>query len=347
LNTPNLFLLRATSPVPPQLRAFADANRSALIVARDIRARHRSNWEVDYVRGQGDDYPPFATLQTLSDALFVTALFDTEAGRADEAADAIVSGLSIAASMRQEPDVVIQGNRFRIGSRHVEALERLVADLEPSRPALAEVAHWLAENASPHPMQPGLLREVAEVNALLIRMENGEVDPNLASFLYPQTWPAWPKPWLGPVARWSRPLIRLAHGRYLRHMERLFEVQLAPGPRQPYPEPIVPERFALVDRLAEKFTQGKRYASEAGDRFTAELATAELAVALRRFRLDRGTYPDDLSVLVPAYLDRLPVDPYTGAPPEYARRGAGFALSARGDGRDYSFRRPIEWRVAK
>ena len=58
------------------------------------------------------------------------------------------------------------------------------------------------------------------------------------------------------------------------------------------------------------------------------LGATALAVALRRYRLDREAYPDDLSALVPAYLSAVPVNPFTGKPPVYARQGSGFTLGA-------------------
>ena len=47
---------------------------------------------------------------------------------------------------------------------------------------------------------------------------------------------------------------------------------------------------------------------EAGD------ACARAAVAMTRYRLDHGSYPPRLEPLVPAYLDAVPVDPFTGEP---------------------------------
>lgn len=52
-------------------------------------------------------------------------------------------------------------------------------------------------------------------------------------------------------------------------------------------------------------------------------------MALRRFRLDHGTYPTTLDELVPTYLKAVPLNPYTARPPEYVRQGAGFELHAR------------------
>jgi hypothetical protein len=95
------------------------------------------------------------------------------------------------------------------------------------------------------------------------------------------------------------------------------------------------------------FTAGLVRTIESGDLFASELNAAELAVALRRFRLDRGAYPDDLSALAPEYLASVPIDPFTGRPPVYTRKGAGFELHAEGP-KNRTPRPPeLDWVVAK
>lgn len=66
--------------------------------------------------------------------------------------------------------------------------------------------------------------------------------------------------------------------------------------------------------------------TDVGDAWTASLSRTAIAVALRRFRLERGAYPERLDELTPPYLETLPIDPFTGRPPEYARAGDGFEL---------------------
>lgn len=53
------------------------------------------------------------------------------------------------------------------------------------------------------------------------------------------------------------------------------------------------------------------------------------AVALLRYRLSEGVYPDDLSALVPAYLPELPQDPFAEAPYCYRKTETGCLLYSR------------------
>jgi len=327
--------LKATEPVPAETRAFAMANGPAIRMAAEIGTRRQSSWEVEY-RWPGDR-PPWGGIRTLSDALFVTSLLDIEAGRAEEAAKAITTGLAVASTLRQEPDLISQLMRMSaLSSRPLEALQQLITRLEPSKEALADVATLLAESRSPDPMQVGLLGETKMANAVLARMEAGRGDDRVGAV------------WSGPLGRIGRPFVRLSRAGYLRQMGRLLDVQT--GPR-PLPAPVDtpnPPIWAWSDRLAYGFTRGIERSIETGDDYVSELGATEVAVALRRFRLDHGTYPESLSMLTPAYLASVAIDPYTGQPPVYARAGAGFTLRARIGPSSRPVARPaLEWTVAK
>lgn len=341
-----LFSPRGSFPVSADLRAFAEPNAVAIRMADGIRTRARSNWNVDYA---GDGMrPAYMELRTLADAIWAAALLSIEAGHSDDAAVKTAIGLALASSLVQEPEVIAQMVRIAIGNRQILALERLLKDAEPSGPALAELAKWLAENRGAAPMRAALLGELKQVHSIFTRMEAGNVDRGTAEYLYPMTWPALPDSWYGPIARLSRPIVRLAHARYLRQMGDVLDVERGPRPRPEWPAPPpAPRRWELADRLVEKFASGMESVVDTGDDFASELAAAEVAVALRRYRLDRGAYPDDLMVLAPLYLDALPIDPYSGRPPYYTRNGAGFTLRVQ-EGRKTA--RPwfvLEWNIPK
>lgn len=97
---------------------------------------------------------------------------------------------------------------------------------------------------------------------------------------------------------------------------------------------------ALIDRLARSrspFDWLIRHESW-GTKITVSIAIehnqfalAQVACALERYRLAHGTYPEDLSALVPQYLELAPHDVVDGAPLRYERTGAGrFSLHSIG-----------------
>ncbi len=313
-------------PIPEALRAFAESNADAIRALDEVRRRRQSNWEIDYPART--NYLPYDSIRILSDAVFLTSMMDLEAGRSDEAARLAVTGLGIAASLRQEPDAVSQSLRVGyIGPRHITAIREIVTRGSPSAGALEELASSLAENRTPDPGL-ALLGELKEYNAILARMENGDIDPNVAGYIYPMTWPSWPKVLMRPAARLGRPFVREARVRVLEYAESVLDLlaRSAPHPRPPsFPEP---QRWNLVDRLAEKFVGSFEMETPMGHFFYDALGKAQVGVALRRFKIDRGSYPDYLTVLVPQYLPALPIDPATGRPPNYVRQGDGFALLA-------------------
>jgi hypothetical protein len=67
----------------------------------------------------------------------------------------------------------------------------------------------------------------------------------------------------------------------------------------------------------------------------AYLRTAQVALAVERFRLAAGGLPDSLGQLVPAYLETVLKDPFDGAPLRYRKLAPGFvAYSVGEDGKD-------------
>jgi hypothetical protein len=66
-----------------------------------------------------------------------------------------------------------------------------------------------------------------------------------------------------------------------------------------------------------------------GDLLDARLVVARTAVALSRARATDGRYPEDLSDLVPVFLDAPPVDTLTGENLDYRLTDEGFVLASR------------------
>jgi hypothetical protein len=314
--------LPESSIVPRDLQAFVDANTEAMRLAGEAIDRHQSSWDADYGEAGNGYAPRLLDIRTLSDAIALAAVLDRKAGRADEASRKTAAGLAVAASIRHEPSLISQLIRIAIAARQCEAIQSLIAGSEPSKAALEALARTLRENAETDPMRVGLLAELRYGHGLLVAMERQ------------------------PLGRIGRPFVRLAKIHYLREMERLLELQAGPRPHPPFPEQ---PRYGRLDwrRLTDNVLPGLWRAIDSGDQYNSVLGVTDIGVALRRYRLDRGNYPEELSAVVPEYLTRLPIDPVTGRPPAYARSGAGFTLKAEPIRKGSSANAALEWVVAR
>ena len=75
--------------------------------------------------------------------------------------------------------------------------------------------------------------------------------------------------------------------------------------------------------------------SESEDRADMILDLDRLALALAAFRAEHGSYPANLAVLVPQYINRVPQDLFSGRDLHYHREGPGFLLYSVGvNGKD-------------
>jgi hypothetical protein len=73
-----------------------------------------------------------------------------------------------------------------------------------------------------------------------------------------------------------------------------------------------------------------RIAQLAG-RSEAQLRTAWTGLAVERYRLAQGTFPEDLQQLVPDYLEAVPLDPFDGQALRYRRMHPGYIVYSIGE----------------
>lgn len=321
-----------TDVVPPDLRAFVEQNREAIQFAARIPTRTKASWDVDY--GGGGSLPLMEG-RNLSNILYLNAMLELEARRPDEAARMIATALAASSSLNNEPQLIAQLVRMAMAQRQFMALQRLVLQSEPSKIALEDVARWLRENRA-DPFRIGLESELAYASTTMTNMGSGRADPSGNHF-----------PGSRLMLRILRPFVRLAHVRYLRNMESLIANQAGPRPRPVWEAPKA-SPWSPIDAFAMTSLAGLARTVQAGDDYMSMLGASEIVVALRCHKLDHGSYPADLSALTPLYLDRLPINPYTGAVPIYARAGEGFTLRAPRDERYASKVRPTtDWKAAR
>jgi hypothetical protein len=298
--------------VPNDAHAFVDANEEAIRLAGEAVSRRQASWDADYAGG--GNVPRLLGIRLLGNAVYLDALLELRAGRIEEASHLGAAGLAVAASLRNEPALIVQLIRISIATQAFDAVKRLIERSEPSQAALEELARALEENRRPDPLRVGLLAELRQVNADLMG-----------------------RYFSGPFRR-----------EYLLGMERLIDMQSGPRPRPALPAPSLSMHwFGRGISGSANMISGLERAVDGGDTHNSMLGVTRLGVALRRYRMDRGNYPDELAALVPGYLPWLPDDPATGKPPVYARRGAGFTLKAQATTKDSTANAVLEWVVDK
>jgi hypothetical protein len=321
------------SAEPEDVRAFVDSNQDAIQLALEATTRHQASWDADYAGGA--KVPSLLDLRTLGNALALAAILDIKRGRPEDASANVAAGVAVAASLRREPGLLAQLIRVAIALQQCEAVRSLITRSEPSTAALEALARVLVDSRETDPMRVALRAELALQNAAFLKIERGEAtdmfDVRESPF------------WFGRI---GRPFVRLARLHYLQEMARLIDLQGGPRPHPPFPNS---PRYARWDWRSpgSSVLPGLDRAVDSGDRHNSVMGVTAIAVALRRYRLDRGSYPDDLSALVPTYLSRLPIDPVTGRPPDYARHGAGFTLRAEPVSKDTPPSAALEWTVLK
>jgi hypothetical protein len=263
------------------------------------------------------------------------AALASQDGAADNAV-ALVRGLFGAArSVGDEPTLISSLIRLACDAQAVAALERALAQGEPSLRELEAVQALLEKEAvdAGAPMFTQAMRgERAGMHKTLLNLRDradslatitgskGGVETTVTNIV-------------GPT------LARRSHGTMLKLLNEYVAATQLPFDHQP----------AAMERLDRRVKQAKMdydvvtallmpaimKVGEAHRRGVGNLRCAFVAVALERYRRDHGRWPDTLDALVPKYLSAVPTDPQDGRPLRYKRRPDGVVVYWLGpDGTD-------------
>ena len=337
--TAALWNAQPSAPVPSEVRALIGQNEPALRIAEDARQRQKSNWSYE----RDHETPPLLATRILANLLYAKACMDIEDARADEAARALASSLGVAASLRNEGPLIVQLIRIAAASQAYAGVQRLLSGPEPSAAAMADLAVALEEERQQSPARVGLLGELRWGHGRWAALAEGDAqvfEEGVAGWLGERR----PSVWLGLAAWFARPVVTFVHTRFLREVDQLIDAQAVLRPNRVLPwKTQRPGWFGRFDTWMPGFER----ALDSFDEHAAAQAGVATAIALRRYRLAHGAYPDDLSALAPECLKALPIDPYTGKPPVYSRIGSGFELKAGLPSIGGYDRRPFVWRVSK
>ncbi|GBC98642.1 hypothetical protein HRbin17_01156 [bacterium HR17] len=319
-------------------------------------------------------FPHLAPFREFARLLVAEGLWRKRQGDMDGAMESCLTGLRLVRRLGDEPSMIgflVQGAIFAIT---VSALQRILADEDPSpnayRMVIAELQAWDIDRNFVRALQAERVFVIATCEWLQERASRRELN----ALTDPSTTP----PLQLNLAVWlqSKPdLIARNELRMLQHYEALIALARKGEPYDWQALKRLEDRWQQeVDRPARGVELGSVALiwnenavaqmlmpplSRLFQRATTYHALQRIgmtAMALRLYRHGHGRYPETLQALVPQYLPAVPTDPFDGKPLRYRRSAKGFKVWSVGEdmkddggveGKPRWVRGDIVWRTMK
>lgn len=345
----------------PGIEALLARNRAALDLIKRGAARPRSRLPIDWSVEPNDVlFPHFRYARQSARLLAAEALIAAEKGDAEQAVESTLAGLRLSRHVAAEPTLIpflsgvaIEGITLR---RLSDVLQQV--DLTPSqcRALYNELGRLDWEGYFRH-------ATATEGCDALWCFETVQRSPregwdHLANGMGETPGGAAARPlialYLSPL---GKPLRLNEEVQYCDRLERALKLM-----DKPFPEGPAACKAATTqdDRLPRYWLMSQALVGPAAAGMTCYRAIAyrnamQVALALKAYRAERGSYPDSLAAL-DKYLGgasvarnrpsraqgwRLPPDPFSGKPFVYHRKGKGFVLYSFGEDLDDDGGRPF------
>ena len=346
--------LKPRQPLAPELlislKKSREEAKDGLADARALVNRPRGafpDWRVEVPRGV-----PLSRRQveTVSQLLYVDALVRIDEGDLAGAAGEIKAIVNAGRALGNEPMLAVQAGRVTAVVTAVATLERLLARGELPAAVLVDMQK-LFEDEARHPV--ALVALQGSRAAVEKRFEDVRTGRAGVPALFESPSRSFP----AIIYTWRS--IRENQTLHLAHATRMVELAKRPAPEQgpaldQYADGVSGQNQGLI-QMIYLFPFRENFSRNVGgwqSQHHAYLNLAVLGLASERFRLDHGRWPKSAEDLVPAYLEAVPYDPYTGASLRWkplgkrlliytgdADRvtGVGEVLNKRGSGKDVGF----------
>jgi hypothetical protein len=299
-------------------------NRRALELLHEAAGIEHCRYPVDYGVGFGALFPHLAELRKSARLLRVEALLHAENGQPESAISSINTSLALGHSVSREPMLIPQLVRMACQSLAVSSLERVLNSSELADEQLLSLSRTVSE---------------AEDLSAIARAFVGERCCAIAVFEAP----AHQKLEIMDGDLPAAPVLELYEAigladadqsLYLDMMDDCIKASRLPmHQRQGTVEAAVEkiENLPKIRSLLRTFAPAFGRVTELDLRTIAHLRTAQVAVAVERYRLSAGRLPDALADLVPGYLDAVPTDPFDGKELRYKKLDTGFVVYSIGE----------------
>jgi hypothetical protein len=318
-------------PIPVAVvRAMSDYLRrseGALYFLRQAAELESSRYPVDFNAGADALLPHLTKLESVERYLWVCALQEANRGNSDKAAEPLRICFALSRSVQQEPCLVSQTVRVNVMRRSLPAMEQVLNRVALSASQLMKIEELLQKLERFDVSGVGFFRGL--VGDRLIAPGFYELDTETQKSLIARILPGTN----------TQQAFHLRDERSEIDSDKAFADGLFVSTLKLWEKPIAGRVKAVLDETAKQSDKAKEnrfvmsfvYANRISDaakteiRSVASLRIALTAIALERFRLTNGSYPESLEQIT-ALPPTVIQNPCNGEPFKYERISQGYMV---------------------
>jgi hypothetical protein len=249
------------------------------------------------------------------------AILQSQDGKHDDAWQTSLAIIAVARSIGAEPSLIASLVQVALRAMMVGSLERCLAQGQVADPLLAAAQKQLAEEAARPVLLPGLRGERAGLHMMMSNAEAGKIQLDKMfgksgggeSLLF--------------RLRGVTGMLKHDHAWMLRyHNEAVDNAKLPPAEIRAKMR-LLEQKIADGPLLAKMFVSALPRIGEAEVRSRVFLECAITGIAVERYRLQHGNWPDSLADVVAArLLDKVPTDYFADKPLGYRKASDGVVV---------------------
>jgi hypothetical protein len=316
-----------TEPLPEEMktsiaRYIADNNEALTLLHKASGIEH-CRYPIDLTIGIDTQLNYLSKLRKCTMLLNLEAIWHSENGQSQSAANSVISGFSLARSLANEPVIIPQLVRMACHGHTTSGLERCLNRTTFTDEQLAELSRCLID---------------AEDHSTLTRAYVGDRCHFLDALKKPESLISEITNDGMPISPIHGPFLDLykAVGLadldaiiYLDSIERYIEITKLPAYQRKKASDALEARLASLSHIhvfIHMLMPSISRTAAIEIRSIAGLRAARSGIAVERYRLANGKLPDSLTELVPAYLESVPKDPFDGNRMRYKKLETGFVV---------------------
>jgi hypothetical protein len=254
------------------------------------------------------------------------SVLKAENGMVEEAIEQCLSGIMLSRKFLDEPFLISSLVSIALMRQQLVFLKKVLTIKEIKTDTLTKIMKELDVT----PWRDGFVRSFATERVLSFNVGTRIIEGSEFSDYIDGNW-------IDRVEYWIlRPAIKTEIIRHLHFWEKMVKAAQLPYYQTDEIRKALTEKSRKVPwhaKLTRSLLPDLTTAMFKEANLEANLLAAQIGIACKVYKNDRGDYPEKISELVPDYLDKAPLDPFNGKPFVYQREDSGFIVYSIGSNR--------------